>query len=128
MRRSVFQVRDDEPVKDFPDAVPHFVFRPAQLQRAEGDFIKDRGIKELYVRILENQPDLLAELEREGVIGEAFLRQFGAMKLHLARSGEIEAIENPKQRGFSRSVRAYKSYAAARRNGEREFVQGCNLA
>ena len=42
----------------------HLLLRQAELERAEGDIVEDRGAEELDVRILEDEADLAVEAER----------------------------------------------------------------
>ena len=75
MRRAVFQVRDLHHLQYLNYSPPDLSFRPAQLQRPEGHFVKDCGTKELNVRVLEDERDPPPELESERFIGQLIFRQ-----------------------------------------------------
>ena len=49
--------------ENFGDTAKNLISAPAQLQRAEGDFIKNGGIEQLNVGILKHQRHPAPEVE-----------------------------------------------------------------
>ena len=90
-------------------ALAHLGFWPAKLQRAERHFVEYRRVEQLHFQILEHQAHLPPEGKCKFVVGEALFLQLFAAEPDRALLPEIQAIENPQQRGFSRTVGAKQS-------------------
>ncbi len=93
MRWAIAQMVQAHPFHCFRNAGANFFFRPAQLQRAEGQFVEDGGVEKLNVRVLKDQRDLTAELQLETLVGEFLERQILTGKLQAPTRRGIEAVQ-----------------------------------
>ena len=79
--RPVAQVGDAHHVQRFFDLRDNFGARPSHLQRSEGYFVKNRGVKKLDVRILKDECHLPAKRHGETVIAKDLGRERIAAKV-----------------------------------------------
>ena len=101
-------------------------FRPLQLQRSKRDLVKDRGVEELHIRILEDQRDPAAKGQGVVIALEEFGGQPLAVEAYRAFGCEVQGIENAQQGRFSRSVCAQQCDAFALRDLQRQSAQRGN--
>src|SRR5215472_7078439 len=119
-------MREAHECEGFFDSAKYFVSRPLQLQRAVTNLVEHRRIKQLRVRILEDQSHTSTKLKCQTVLTQAFGRQRLATKTHRASSREAQGIEHSQQRGFARAIRSQQRDAFAPLNGERQLTERRN--
>src|SRR5260370_36941665 len=93
-------------VEHLVDAPDDLLPGPAELQRGECNLVKHRRIEELHVRILKDQAHAPPKIEGESIIVEARAINRLAMERDGSRIREIQSVEQAKQRGLPRAVRA----------------------
>src|SRR4051812_23570083 len=97
---------DAHAAQDLFNAVTDIGSWPAHLERTEGDLIEYGWIEQLHVGILKHHPDGLPKSMRKSVVAKTRFVKRLAAKTNAAGFAEIQAIQEPQQRGFTGAVRA----------------------
>ncbi len=110
-------------IHGFVDTAGDFRLRKAKLEGREGYFVEDGGIEELDIGILEDEADAAAEVEGKVIIFEALLVDRLAVKGDGSGLGELQAVQQPEQGGFTGAVRAEERKAFATFHEEGNAVE-----
>ncbi|MNL15893.1 hypothetical protein D3C87_1369060 [compost metagenome] len=106
-------------LEHFRGAFAHAVGLAAQLERQHHVFERGQVAHQLErleheAHVPATQRGALVFIEREQVL---------AVQPHRTRAGQVQARQQPQQRGFSRAGRADDGQRFARRDGKRDVVQ-----
>ena len=107
--RTVEQLLDPQPLGDLCHAAPYLVLGESKLQGPEGELVKRGRTEELDVCVLEDKPDIRAELAPELRFIQRVLGQCVTEGRDGSCRGEDQTIEHLEQRGLAAAVGADQS-------------------